>query len=645
MGREIQLSLVYRDMWQSSGKYMPRVDQLVRVAEPIIEMGCFARIETNGGGFEQINLLFGENPNKAVRAWTAPFNKAGIQTHMLERGLNGIRMSPVSADVRKLMFKVKKKQGTDISRSFDGLNDARNIIDSIRYAKEGGMIAQAALSITHSKVHTVEYYINLGKELIEGGADEICIKDMAGIGRPVSIGKIVKGIKDAFPKILIQYHGHSTPGFSVASSLEAARAGADIIDVGMEPLSWGTGHADLLTIHEMLKDAGFSLPPINQEAYMETRRLTQEFIDDFLGYYIDPQNRYMSSLLIGPGLPGGMMGSLMADLPPRAKSINKSREKFNKESLTENQVLMELFKEVEYVWPKMGYPPLVTPYSQYVKNTALANIMQMQKGKERWSIMGEDVWDMLTGRSGKLPSEIAPELVAMAKAQGREFYTGHPQELYKSKLEFYRQDMLQKGWDLGQDDEELLEYAMHPTEYVKYKSGEAKAKFEEDLAEKRAAAKVQEDAAKGIFSAKPNDTNTQTSMPNFQPKTLNVRVGEEEFTVTVSYDGSEMPVSQSLNPPAIEKSASNGQSTNTNNGKLEDILAPLEGVFYLRKNPSDPAVNVGDMVKVGDTIGYIEAMKVSNAVKTTKSGRIAEILVKTGEEVEDDDVLMKISPM
>lgn len=142
MGREIKLSLVYRDMWQSSGKYQPRVDQLTRIAPVIIDMGCFARVETNGGAFEQVNLLYGENPNKAVREWTAPFNKVGIQTHMLERGLNALRMYPVPADVRQLMFKVKCAQGTNISRSFDGLNDARNLELSIKYAKEAGMISQ-----------------------------------------------------------------------------------------------------------------------------------------------------------------------------------------------------------------------------------------------------------------------------------------------------------------------------------------------------------------------------------------------------------------------------------------------------------------------------------------------------------------------
>lgn len=107
-------------MWQSSGKYVPIVSQLKEVAPAIIGMGCFDRVENNGGAFEQVNLLAGENPNRAVREWTAPFHAAGIQTHMLERGLNALRMNPVPADVRELMYKVKKAQGTDISRSFCG---------------------------------------------------------------------------------------------------------------------------------------------------------------------------------------------------------------------------------------------------------------------------------------------------------------------------------------------------------------------------------------------------------------------------------------------------------------------------------------------------------------------------------------------
>src|SRR3989339_1821319 len=190
--KEIKFSLVYRDMWQSSGKYVPKVDQLKEIAPVIIDMGCFARVETNGGAFEQVNLLYGENPNTAVREWTKPFNKVGIQTHMLERALNAIRMYPVPADIRELMYKVKKAQGVNIARSFCGLNDHRNLELSIKYARKAGMISQAALSITHSEIHTIDYYLCVIDKVVEYGTDEICLKDMAGIGRTVTFGELVK---------------------------------------------------------------------------------------------------------------------------------------------------------------------------------------------------------------------------------------------------------------------------------------------------------------------------------------------------------------------------------------------------------------------------------------------------------------------
>ncbi len=481
MAREIKFSLVYRDMWQSSGKYVPRVDQLVQIAPVIIEMGCFDRVETNGGAFEQVNLLFGENPNKAVRAWTAPFNKVGIQTHMLERGLNALRMNPVPRDVRALMYKVKAKQGTNISRSFCGLNDHRNLKDSVILAKEGGMISQVALSITYSPVHTVEYYMDIVDKVVEYGCDEICLKDMAGIGRPAFLGRLTKCIKDKYPHIVVQYHGHSGPGFSVASMLEVARAGADYLDVAMEPLSWGKIHPDVITIQAMLKDAGFLVKDINMDAYMEARRLTQTFIDDFLGMFIEPNNYISSSLLVGCGLPGGMMGSMMADLKGFQSAINMSLRNQGKKEVSLNELMVMLFQEVEYVWPKLGYPPLVTPFSQYVKNTALMNLMHTLKGEPRWKTIDKDTMNMILGKTGKLPGELAPEILDIVKEKGLEFYTGNPQDAFPDELPRFIEEMKKEGWDRGQDDEELFEFAMHERQYRDYKSGVAKERFNKEL--------------------------------------------------------------------------------------------------------------------------------------------------------------------
>ena len=484
MKKEIQFSLVYRDMWQSSGKYVPRRDQLAKIAPVIIDMGCFDRVETNGGASEQVNLLYGENPNLAVRAFCKPFNEAGIKTHMLDRGLNALRMNPVPADVRQLMYKVKHAQGTNITRIFCGLNDPRNIIPSIKWAKEAGMTAQATMCITYSKVHTAEYYINLAEQLIEGGAEEICLKDMAGIGRPAMLGTIVAAIKEKHPDIIIQYHGHTGPGFSVASMLEVAKAGGDVLDVAMEPLSWGMVHPDVITIQAMLRDAGFLVKDINMKAYMEARSMTQSFIDDFLGYWIDPRNSKMTSLLVGCGLPGGMMGSLMADLKGMHAAINANLRKRGEAELNEDELLVELFQEVQRIWPMLGTPCLVTPFSQYVKNAALMNLFSRSMGEKEFTRMDPAMWGMILGKSGKLPGTLAPEIVELAKEKGYEFYTDDPQKLYPDVLPQYIKEMEELGWDRGQDDEELFEFAMHDKQYREYKSGAAKEQFNKDLFER-----------------------------------------------------------------------------------------------------------------------------------------------------------------
>lgn len=481
MKKSIQFSLVYRDMWQSSGKYQPRADQLKKIAPVIIEMGCFTRVETNGGAFEQVNLLYGENPNAAVREFTRPFNVAGIKTHMLDRGLNGLRMYPVPADVRKLMYKVKHAQGVDITRIFCGLNDVRNIIPSIQYALEGGMTPQGTLCITHSPIHTVEYYSGIADQLIAAGATEICLKDMAGVGRPGMLGRLTRMIKEKHPGIVIQYHGHSGPGLSMASILEVCENGADIIDVAIEPLSWGKVHPDVISVQAMLKDKGFDVPEINMKAYMKARALTQEFMDDFLGYFIDPTNNIMSSLLLTSGLPGGMMGSMMADLKGVHSGINLILKNRKEPELSIDDLLLMLFEEVEYVWPKLGYPPLVTPFSQYVKNVALMNVMSLIKGEERWTMIDKHTWDMILGKSGKLPGPLAPEIIELVQKNGYEFSDKDPQSNYPDQLGEYIREMEENGWERGADDEELFELAMHDRQYRDYKTGVAKKRFEDEL--------------------------------------------------------------------------------------------------------------------------------------------------------------------
>ena len=481
MGKKIEFSLIYRDMWQSSGKFQPRKDELVRIAPVFVEMGCFARVETNGGAFEQVNLLAGENPNESVRAYTKILHEAGIKTHMLDRGLNALRMYPVPDDVRALMYRVKHAQGVDITRLFDGLNDIRNIAPALKWAKEAGMTPQGTLCITTSPVHTIEYYCKLADEEIAAGAEELCLKDMAGIGQPAFLGELTRRIKEKHPDIILEYHGHSGPGLSMASMLEVAKNGIDILDVAIEPLSWGKVHPDVISVQSMLKNAGFDVPEINMDAYMKARAMTQEFIDEWLGYFINPQNKIMSSLLLECGLPGGMMGSMMADLGGIRSTINNLRKKKGEPELSVDDMLVKLFDEVAYVWPRVGYPPLVTPFSQYTKNIALMNLLTLEQGKGRFVMMDDSMWGMILGKSGRVPGEICQELKDLAEQKGFEFTDADPHTLLPNALDDFRKEMDENGWDYGQDDEELFELAMHPEQYRNYKSGQAKKNFLADL--------------------------------------------------------------------------------------------------------------------------------------------------------------------
>ena len=589
MKREIKFSLVYRDMWQSSGKYVPTVSQLKEVAPAIIDMGCFDRVETNGGAFEQVNLLFGENPNKAVREWTAPFRQAGIQTHMLERGLNGLRMNPVPADVRELMYKVKKAQGTDISRSFCGLNDHRNLKLSVEYAKKAGMVSQVALSITSSPVHTVEYYMDIVDKVVGYGCDEICLKDMAGVGRPTFLATLTSQIKKKYPHILVQYHGHCGPGFSPASMLEVARAGADYLDVAVEPLSWGKVHPDVITIREMLKADGFQVKDLNMNAYMETRALTQKFIDDFLGYWIDPNNSQMSSLLVGCGLPGGMMGSMMADLKGFHGAINASLRAQGKAELSLDQLMVMLFQEVEYVWPRLGYPPLVTPFSQYVKNTALMNLMALLKGQPRWSMIDKDTWNMILGRMGRLPGPLAPEIIELARQKGLDFYTGEPQSEFPDELDRFRQIMKEEGWDCGQDDEELFELAMHERQYRDYKSGVAKERFNKDLEAARAK------AGAPVIVERP-----VVQMPKFDVDRI-----LEKY------------------PDAVP------------------VQVPVKGqmLWQIDVDDASAAPAVGTEVKAGEPVGYVQTYYGMEEVNAAVDGRVVAVCAAQGDAVVKGEIV------
>ncbi len=261
------------------------------------------------------------------------------------------------------------------------------------------------------------------------------------------------------------------------------------------------------------------------------------------------------------------------------------------------------------------------------------NVLQLEKGKERWSMIADNVWDMIIGKTGKLPGDPAPEIVEMAKAKGLEFYTGNPQDLYPDQLDEFRAEMKKKNWDTGQDDEELLELAMHPEQYRAYKSGDAKKDFEEDLAKRKA----EKDAPEAGKNAAPVNVSN-----GFQPKTIVVNIDDEEYVVHINYPENGNGATAQSAPAASTTVTAPAPVASPSSGKVKEVPSPLEGKFFLTKEPGETPIKVGDKVKKDDIIGYIESMKTYNAIATEVDGTVIEICFTNGESVDEDDILIKI---
>ena len=248
-----------------------------------------------------------------------------------------------------------------------------------------------------------------------------------------------------------------------------------------------------------------------------------------------------------------------------------------------------LFQEVEYVWPKLGYPPLVTPFSQYVKNTALMNLMHILKGEPRWTTIDKDTWNMILGKTGKLPGELAPEIVQIAKDKGMEFYTGNPQDAFPNELDKFRKEMIENNWDLGEDDEELFEFAMHERQYRDYKSGVAKQRFEQEL-----------EAAKAKAGAPIVVTRPVVEMP---------KVDIEKI---------------------IEKYPN-----------AKPIQSPVKGQIIWQYDLMDKssAPNIGEPVEANKPMCFVQAFYGMEVIKPSFSGKIVAICAKHGETIAKGEII------
>ncbi|MBU5668967.1 oxaloacetate decarboxylase subunit alpha [Peptoniphilus sp. MSJ-1] len=412
--------MTYKDM-------EPALERLDKVGYKAIE--CWG-----GATFDSCIRFLNEDPWERIRNIKSKFKNT--KTQMLLRGQNLLGYKNYPDDVVEKFVELSVKNGVDIIRIFDALNDVRNIETSLKATKKAGAEAQVAICYTTSDVHTIEYFTDLAVKVQEMGADSIAIKDMAGILTPYVSRDLVKSIKKVID-IPLELHTHDTTGCSNMTYLKGIEEGADIIDTAISPFSGGTSQPATETLAIVLKEAGYDVD------------LDLDILNELAPYFQEVKNKYLNDgtmrvkmLTVDPkGLiyqvPGGMLSNLSSQL-----TAAKQDHLFDK-----------VLAEVPNVRKDMGYPPLVTPMSQMVGTQASFNVMT---GK-RYKMVPNEIKDYLKGLYGKAPIEIDEDFRKSIIGDA-EVITDRPANHLEPALDKYKQEV----GDLARCEEDVLTYALFP---------------------------------------------------------------------------------------------------------------------------------------------------------------------------------------
>ncbi|MDY3902564.1 oxaloacetate decarboxylase subunit alpha [Peptoniphilus sp.] len=412
--------MTYKDM-------EPALDKLDKVGYKALE--CWG-----GATFDSCIRYLDEDPWERIR--NIKSHLKNTKTQMLLRGQNLLGYKNYPDDVVEKFVELSVKNGVDIIRIFDALNDLRNIETSLKAAKKAGAEAQVAICYTTSEIHTIEYFTNLAKNVQEMGADSIAIKDMAGILTPPTSRDLIKSLRKVID-IPIELHTHETTGCGSMTYLKGVEEGADILDTALSPFSGGTSQPPTETLAIILKEAGYKVD------------LNLDILNELAPYFQEVKNKYLNNgtlrvkmLTVDPkGLiyqvPGGMLSNLNSQL-----SAAKQEHLFEK-----------VLAEVPNVRKDMGYPPLVTPMSQMVGTQASFNVMT---GK-RYKMVPNEIKDYLKGLYGKTPVEV-DETFRKSIIGDAEVITDRPANHLEPALNKYKAEV----GDLAKCEEDVLTYALFP---------------------------------------------------------------------------------------------------------------------------------------------------------------------------------------
>lgn len=607
-----------RDAHQSLWATRMQIADMLPILPKMDSVGFWSLEVWGGATFDAALRFLDENPWERLRVIKQHCPNTPLQ--MLLRGQNLVGYRHYSDEIVTRFVHASKRNGIDVFRVFDALNDIRNVEVPANAVKECGGHFEGAISYTVSPVHTLDSYLEYAQQLKDLGADTICIKDMAGMLTPFRTEKMVRALKDQIG-LPVHVHCHYIGGMAPMNYLKAAEAGADIIDTAVVALAFGNSQPAVEMIVAALKeseyDTGIDLDLLFEIAeYWEgvrSRKGLKRGITTLL-----------SMEVFSHQVPGGMMSNLVSQL-----ELQKAGDR-----------LPDVLAEIPRVRAEVGYPPLVTPLSQIVGTQAVINVLT---GK-RWAVIPQEMRDYIRGLYGKAPGPMDRDVVA--KVLGKEQPLAadiRPGSLVTTTFAEVEAEI----GELAHEEEDVLMYALFPNEARTYltlhQEGAEKAVFmmgEEVNTVMEGDAPVDVNQIRELIKVVEMSDINEVIVEE-AGSTVTVRKGAVASVAMAPVAGvQQQPAAAASEPaPAAAESASSRPAT------WKPVVAPMVGTFYSAASPgSDPYVEVGTVVEEGQVLCILEAMKLMNEITADEAGVVREVCVSNADAVEYGTVLFYIEP-
>ncbi|AFL96001.1 pyruvate carboxylase subunit B [Thermococcus cleftensis] len=592
MARVEIIDTTFRDAHQSLIATRMTTDDMLAIAEKMDRIGFYSMEVWGGATFDVCIRYLNEDPWERLRLLREHIRKTKLQ--MLLRGQNVVGYRHYPDDVVEKFVELAHRNGIDIFRVFDALNDVRNMEVAIRKAKEVGAEVQGAIAYTTGKIFTLEYYLGKVEELLALDVDVITIKDMAALLTPRRAYELVREIKERYG-VPVNVHTHSTTGMAVATYLKAVEAGADYIDTAISPLAFGTAQPGIQTIWHALPEAVGS--HLDRDLIHEVSRYLKKLLEEKYSGLLHKETLMVNPYVLKYQVPGGMYSNLISQLK-EMKALDR---------------LQGVLEEIPRVREDLGWPPLVTPTSQIVGTQAVLNVLF-----GRYERITEEVKNYIRGLYGRPPGEINPELRRRVLGD-EEPITERPGSLLRPGLEECRRKLEELGY--LEREEDVLTYCLFPQVALEFFRARREGRRKPRLPKTVQRFKLYVNGVEFEVGVEGVDLSALRYLPQVAGTGVSVPAPSSVQASGPAPSPSPAPA------PAVSAPAPAGEGV---------VTAPMPGKI-LRI-----LVKEGEKVKTGQGLVVLEAMKMENEIPAPKDGVIKKILVKEGDTVDTGQALIEL---